>query len=398
MIRSLLTLIILLSFFPNADAQKPALPSKAHGKQTSRRKGHLKIGTPSAFLEERLASLAEQILSRPLRSKNTEEIMTLSPSANKSSWLDELYKGNLVEASTLTEALADKLVFSALTRKFMADKADLYLPKTLGLKAFLETHQLLRANGELIPDGDRIEEALHQEFPSGFVVRPAVGIAPHETSLGMYPSSDLFIVDLLKEHNVLYDPSTYIYPVRSHLLKNLGSGEALVLQDNVVGQAALKSALRLKYFEKIRVHTYETQVLPHSVPERWVNDSAIKIGEAQELRIEKFVQDFLNELPPQMLARQAWGVDVAYMDNGEMKIIDLITNGGRKIAWSTYLDQPRLLQLYTQYLESNVNVQFTGFSGFWLRHGWGNYWTYWRLRIERAPSGWRKLLALIPPL
>ncbi len=273
-----------------------------------------------------------------------------------------------------------------------------FLPKTLGLRQFLERHQLIDRKGAIVADGDQIDSALHSEFPTGFFIRPAVGITPYENERGMFATPEQLIVELLKGKTAIYDPAAYWVPIKSHILGETASGEAIVLQENLIVSAELKGPLRHKSATLVRVHTYEQKIIPDSVPKRWVQDDADeKISDASITAAQKFAQDFLSQLPEYLTRRQAWSIEVASFDNGTFRIANILTNRGKQIAWSSYLDQPRILKAYTDYFEAKGGLQFEGIGGRILRWGLANYFTYWKLRFEKA-SGWKKLVAAFPPM
>ena len=91
------------------------------------------------------------------------------------------------------------------------------------------------------------------------------------------------------------------------------------------------------------------------------------------------------------------GIDVAVMDNGEMRIVDILTNRGQTIGWSSYLDQPQVIAAYSNHFEKFAGVQFAGVYGFLIRNGFANYFPYWERRIDKAQTAWTKILAYLPP-
>ncbi len=358
----------------------------------------LKATPPHAFLETQIQRLLTQIHARPPHQTSGpgEPPIVLSCSSEKTDWLAAIYSKNLVEASYVTEAMADKLMLYTLVKTFLGTETDTFLIKTMGLKQFLESQKLVDSNGLITADGEQIEAALYKEFPSGFIVRPAVGLVSTETEMGLFRDSDQFILALLKPGNSLYQPETFLHPIRSHILDAISSGEAAVLQDNVLRLADAAKLLKRHHAFKVRIHTYEGHVVPHSSPKRWVRED-IEESSLLYQEAEKFVQSFLDRLPKEFLIRQAWSIEVSGFDNGVLRITDILTNRGKKISWSSYLDQSRVLEAYTNDFESNLNVEFSGLSGWLLRHGWGNYFNYWKLRISKA-HGWHKVSACFPPL
>ncbi len=354
---------------------------------------------PSVLIAERAQKVLAMLKSRPVRAlgESTRDIQ-IEASATKASFLEQLYRHQLVEATWPSEMLADKRLFGeVLVRELGAEKAARFFPKTLGLREFLVQGKFLDAGGQIKKSqAEEIEMALYEEFPSGFVVRAAVGVAPQETTKGLYSDTDQFLVELMKPETALYQPSHSQSAVSSHILGGaVASGEAVVLQENLTAEADSEKPLKRKFFQEVRVHTYEGKVVSDAVPARWVQRELLTTEEIE--KAEAFVQEFLSALPITLTARQAWGIDVAVFDNGEMKINDVVTNRGAKIAWSSYLEQPRVLEAYAKHLESISGVHFTGLSGWLIRHGFANYFPYWQRRIEKARPGFNKVLAYFPP-
>ncbi|MES2965401.1 MAG: hypothetical protein V4760_16080 [Bdellovibrionota bacterium] len=337
-----------------------------------------------------------QLKSRPLRPVQSQQVTTIEARPDKTSFISAVYSKKLVEASWATEMLSDKRVVAEIFARELGDDANKYYPRTLGLREFLAKHGLIDAKGEIKVAGDAIEEALHQEFPAGFVARPAVGVAPRETGKGLFKDTDLFVIELLKKNSSLYNPAHFKKPVTSHILGRVSSGEAVVLQEDIVGAADARKALKNRFFSEVRIHTFENRVVEDAVPSRWVQTDLLTQDEVAIA--EAFVTDLLKRLPPALLTRQAWGVDVAVLDNGDMRVIDVLTNRGEKIQWSSYLDQPRVIAAYAKHFEKHAGVHFIGFTGSLIRNGFANYFTFWGKRIEKARPGVSKVLAYFPPV
>ena len=354
---------------------------------------------PIILIAQRTQKVLAMLKSRPLRSlEDSLPDLALTARATKVGFLSTLYAQKLVEASWATEMLSDKRIFSeVLTRELGAAKAQSFYPKTIGLREFLIANHFVSAAGEIkIDDADQIEATLYQEFPSGFIVRAAVGVAPSETTQGLYKDTDAFMVELLRPGTPLYQPSHANAAVSSHLLGGqVTSGEAVVLQENLTLAADAKKPLMHRYYQEVRIHTYEGETVAGAIPTRWVQKERLSAKQVEVA--ESFVQIFLKTLPPALVARQAWGVDVAVFDNGEMRINDVVTNHGQKVAWSSYLEQPRVIEAYAKHFDQIAGIHFTGFSGWLIDHGFANYFPYWEKRIDKAHGIAAKMLAYFPP-
>ncbi|HVK61855.1 MAG TPA: hypothetical protein VM432_09910 [Bdellovibrionales bacterium] len=330
--------------------------------------------------------------SRPTVSERNKEV---AAEPTRAAWLKAVYSLGLVEASWPTAMLSDKRILSEVVQRELGSEANRFYPKTIGLREFLVSKKLVTRKGKIVADGDKIEAALFQEFPAGFVARPAVGVAAYETSRGLYPTTDAFIVELMKTESRLFKPIHLKKAIQSHILKQVASGEAIVLQEDIVAVADARKRLHHRFSHEVRIHTFENRVVQGAVPKRWVQTDMLHDKDVRDA--EEFVQAFLSKMPISLLKKQAWGVDVALMDNGDMRIVDVVTNRGDKIGWSSYLDQPWVLAAYTRHFEEFAGVEFEGLSGFLIRHGFANYFPYWQRRIDKAQTAWTKFLAYLPP-
>ena len=353
--------------------------------------------TPQEFVDVRVQKIIADLGARPLRAATVLTRAEVDTASSRQQFLNSIYTRGLVDASWASEMMADKLIMARLLDRELGARAKIYYPKTMGLREFLVKKGLLDKDGNVLKNGDRIEVALHDEFPMGYVIRPAVGVAPTETMRGIYPESDQFIVDLMKPQSPLYNSQHLRQPVVSHLLRDVASGEAVVIQESIIGSADAHKALKHRQLQDIRVHTFEGRVVENSVPDRWAKGQP-KVQPAESKEAEAFVADFLNSLPLSLVNRQAWAVDVAVADNGEMRVMDIVTNCGNPASWSGSLDQPRVLGAYARHFENFYGLRFTGLSGTLLRHNFGNYVSYWGKRIDHAKPGMDRMLAYLPPM
>jgi len=383
--------------FAAPHAARKKAPSPAAGKKA--KAAERTVLDPEALITARASKILADLKSRPVRANagdRAQQVREVNASPSKGSWLQAIYDKNMIETSWAAAMLADKRLLAEILEREMGARAHRFYPKTVGLREFLFKHKMVDNKGNLAAGGDEIEQALHDEFPTGYIVRPAVGIAPQETARGLFPDTDQFIVQLLRGESPYYSPIHMRQPVKSHILDTIASGEAVVLQENVILAADVKKPLKLHYFQEVRVHTYEGQVVEGAVPERWVQKNLLTTEQVR--RAEAFVGEFLNNLSLPLLTKQAWGVDVAVMDNGEMRIIDVVTNRGRNIAWSSYLEQPRVIAAYSRLFEERCGLRFSGLDGALIRHGFANYLPFWEKRIEKARPGLGKALAYLPPV
>lgn len=349
---------------------------------------------PEKWITKRAQLILRDLKRRPPTAFGAKSIQ-LPLFANKNDWLTAVYAAGLVDSSIATEMLADKRLLFAILTAELATGAEKYYPRTMGLREFLLKRRLVDANGQLRRDAEEIEEALLEEFPDGFIIRPAVGVAPNEKGHGLFASNESFLAELLNSKSVLFNEQHVKQAVKSHILERVASGEAVVIQEDIVAAANNRHKAKATYAREIRLHTYESQIVPDSVPERWVQTNLFTADDVT--RAVNFAHEFLQRLPAEILSRQAFGIDVALLGNGELRITDIITNRGEKRQWSSYLDQPRVIAAYTRFFAEHYAVEFDGVAGTAARVGLVNYFPYWRKRVEMARTPWSQLVAILPP-
>ncbi len=411
---ALMVLAGLTQFVPTVSSAKNV--KRINGKATAAAKANVatkaahqksaakvpeKFKPPSDFVQERVSKVLRELKGRPPRLRNFQQPVAIKTAvwSTKALWLSSIYGRGLVDSSKASGFLSDKLLFYEIAKRELGVKADHYLVKTVGLRDFLVREGLVDGSGRLAADGDQIEAKLYQVFQSGFVARPAVGVAPRETGRGLFRDSDGFVAELVQADTFLYRPDHRKRPVRSTVLDEIASGEAVVLQEDILAKRAVEKGSRAtehqRPWREVRVHTYEGRIVSDAKPNFWVRDDHVTDLELQGA--QRFVAEFLAELSPQLLGRQAWSVDVLLLGEGEMKIADVVTNRGRRGGWSGYLDQPRVIGAYTRHFEAHAGVKFVGLGGQVLRRNAGNYFSYWGLRIDRSRPGLDKVMAWIPP-
>lgn len=367
---------------------------KAIARQATTQVGSDMSAEPTLFVESRVSKVLRELKGRPPRPR-TEVTVDASITPTRSEWLHAVYSNGLVDTSQATALISDKLLFYELVKRELGERAELYIPRTRGLKATLAMAGALDSEGRLKADGEAIESQLFKFFPAGFVVRPAVGVAPKETGHGLFADTDSFIQELMRPETYLYKKEHLRTPIRSTVLDEVASGEAVILQEDLIQSANARSPLKRRQWREVRVHTYEGRVITDATPTQWFRSYTVTPEEVSSA--QNFVQDFLAQLPASVLTRQALSFDVLVLDNGERRIVDLITNRGRRVGWSTYLDQPRILGAYTRHFEKYANAHFAGVGGTLLRHNWGHYLGYWSLKIDRSRPGVERAMAWIPP-
>lgn len=396
----LIALLTFVTFGPQSASTAIAATSSArNSKRSAQVRAPEKSAplAPHAFVEERVTRILRDLKGRAPRARAIEPApVTLPAWASKTQWLQAVYAKQLVDMSNATGLLSDKLLFYEVAKRELGASVDDYLVRTMGLRDFLVRENLVDADGRITADGDKIDASFFKVFQGSLVARPAVGVAPRETGRGLFKEPDELVAELLKPDSFLYRPEHRKRPVRSTVLDEVASGEAIVLQEDL----AAKRPGKFKWREA-RVHTYEGRVVTDANTNFWLRSD--HVSKEETAAAQKFVADFLGRLPPSLLSRQAFSFDVLILGDvnapagGQLKIVDMVTNRGRKTAWSGYLDQPRVIGAYTRHFEDYAGVRFNGLGGYLLRKNAGNYFAYWGLRIEKSRPGLEKVLAWIPP-
>lgn len=334
--------------------------------------------SPNSFVQAQVLQI-QQHYQTPKLNPTVHEL-NISPSRN--ALLKALYEHHLVDSGVATELMTDKLLVAKLLEFYLGEKAFIWHPKTVGLKDFLLKHQLLTSQGQLKPQRDLYAAALKKEFPYGNIVKPATGMNSEGKSKGFYFKMDKFIDELLAEGSDLFSAEELKSPFVSPLTQKVASGEKLILQENVITAAGITRPLKTKEFIEIRVHTFGQQVVTGATSARWKELDG-KVTKEHLKQVEEFVQQMLDQLPTNFVGQQAWGMDVAVMDNGVMRLIEINNNRGKAHHWSGFLSRPSVLKAYANHLEQSRHIHINGLSGALFRLGLANYPSY----IEKTLAG-----------
>lgn len=253
--------------------------------------------------------------------------------ATRNGLLQWLYSQGIVEASSYSGHLADKLFFARL----------LEIAAPAAARKF---HPLTRGVGELVLDMGVSSRAL---FPSGFVAKPVAGM--NSEGGRIYLSGEEFLRDYA------LTPSAFMADEDepSRLTGLISSGERYLLQEKVEGQT------------EFRLHTLEGRVVEGATFTRW--DEAW--NRASFERAEAALQEFLSLLPEALVRGQAWSVDLLETANG-FRVVEVNTNRGRPTQWSGDLSLPDTLQAYVLHLERYYGAKFLGAAGDLFRAGKAN--------------------------
>lgn len=260
---------------------------------------------------------------------------------------DVLYKERFVEASDYSRLLSDKL-FQVEFLKRAAPGAEKFFPKTQSFREFLKEAGVVDDSGHIIQHGttpERVHAALAKHFPNGFVVKPTAGY--NTGGRGFYINDAKALV-----HDLVTDPVKFLGADKFHLFKSdelgLASGEGFLIQEMLSPPGGGRPP-------EYRVHTFEGRVVKGATESRWLNPN-----ERNFTQMEAFVQNFLSHLPPEVVSRQAWGLDVVEVAPGNYRIIEINTNRGKEIQWSGYLISSFQLGALVRHLEGQGLLRLSG--------------------------------------
>jgi len=291
-----------------------------------------------------------------------------------------LYSEGILEASDRSLLLCDKLFASKVMEHYLGNKEfKNYHLKTEGLKSFLTKFKIVDSNGLVIKSKMEIMAILEMEFPKGFLVKPAVGMK--SSGKNFYLDKHEVVELILKQNGDIYQPEEYKTPHHWERVRRFATGERFVFQELLPGSLG-EGESDYGDLHEYRVHSFYDKVVDGATETRW---RGAKNSEEQNIKVNKYVQSFLDKLPKELTNRQAWSFDVFDLPNGQMKIIEINTNRGDKGNWSGYLVAPKTLGAYVRHLEQKFGWNFQGFSGWRLRHNLANIrknwevdkWEYW---------------------
>lgn len=282
-----------------------------------------------------------------------------------------LYREGIVEISDYSLFLTDKLIASKILEHYLGQDFSRFHMKTVGLKEFLDQHRIVDETGQVIRSRQAIKEIIKLEFPSGIIAKPPVGF--DSAGKSFYSNLDDIVDLIIDGQNEFYDKSQFSSPFKADFARRFTSGEKFILQAKLDGAMGVSSDRSAGSFDEYRVHSFYNQVVEGATLNRWDG----KNSKEDIVRINAFVQEFLDKLPPSMTNRQAWSFDVFKLPNGDLKIIEINTNRGLNANWSDWVRHPYVLGAYVRHLEKYYRWRFKGIAGWLLRHNMGGLKRYW---------------------
>lgn len=322
---------------------------------------------PCAFTqrqtEQLITLLRDSYKAREKTPAESTHVREIKVRPERSDWLREIYDLGIVETSEIDRLLWSKAITAELLTRLGTNPEHRFFPKTLGLKCFLETYNLLSKDFRIDANREQIKVALHRAFPKGFVVLlDSPTIAWESTLDKYYRSQETFLDELLKPESTLYKREEFQQPFYSKDVDGVTSGEKIVLQENVLDPGT--------DFVEARAHTLEHRAVDGTIFPRFEAGRGLKPEEVA--RVKDFVETFLAAQPAELTRFHAWSLDVAVLSNGKTRILHIRTNRGGARHWSKFQSYPSVIGAYTRHLETFYNVKFTGISGFLLRNNLGN--------------------------
>jgi hypothetical protein len=253
----------------------------------------------------------------------------------------------LVEVSTYSACCADKLFFARLVELVAPEPFARFVPRSRGLREL----SLDSAHTNSSTRIERLRARLGEEFPHGFLVKPAGGM--NSDKQGIYFNEEEFFRDLSQA------PEKFLpaEPVPCPLSGIVASGESYLAQEKVSGIVG-----------EFRLYTLGDALIPDATYTRWDEDWDLSAFR----RVNAAVEDFLRALPTGLTERQAWSMDVLETDAGEYRIVDVNTNRGQRKHWGGDLDLPDTLAAYVRTLEARHGTLFLGDAGRLFREGLAN--------------------------
>ncbi len=320
------------------------------------------------LLEKKIEIILNEFLGRV---PEEPSIRKITCRANRNSWLEAVYEAGLVEASTWTRDLTDKLIMAKVLQRLLGDQFARFHPRTLGLKEFLCENGLLDKDGSLAATESQLALAFDSVFPKGFVVKPTTDFNSLGKESVIYFKKDAVLKDLLSAK--LYRAGEVFEATASEFLWGaIASGERFMVQENAQSAVGLESVVEAKIFPEVRTHTFGNRCVPGTVYVRW-REQNFKFDSQNLQRAYAFTEELLGLLPRAFVDRQAWSLDIAVFPNGKLQIIEVNSNRGKPLQWSGFMSRPNVLRAYTRFFETEMKMRFEGISGWLLRLGLANW-------------------------
>lgn len=317
---------------------------------------------PCYYAEERSKELWHLLYGQDGKENDTKP-QRINVAAARNAWVAAMYQIGVVEASKKSQLLGDHLLASLFLPNVLPKAYT--PPKTIGLKCFLLKNSLVDTDGKVTATPEAIQAALKREYPNGFQLRTSSVIPNLPPDEPLLLDGSHLARELLRSDSSIYQPQEIS---QAHVNPRTGtplSGERFVIRD----------LPRERNGKILRVHTLGSNVVKDATLPRYPERDSIHEGE--KVAANSFVKRLLSSLPESFMHGTGWAVDLYMVKDGadgkvQMQFLDLHTNLGLEKSWSVFQSHPMVLGAYTRHIESHEGIEFTGLSGFLLRHNLGN--------------------------
>lgn len=303
--------------------------------------------------------------------------------SKRSTFFRYLYEKQIVSSHRAIFLLSDKLLFWRLIQSELGSRAEYFHPFSMGLKEFLVKIEMVQPNGELINNKERLLEELNKMFPKGFVLKPLMGFSSNGN--GIISNPERLLRELYKDQSPYWSKEEISSPstvMDARLgIGRITSGERFLLQEKV-GETILDYSLSKMYdhSNEYRVHSYGRHVIPGAISARWYGPNDSRLVSVAE----KFIEDFLREMPGIFFLRKAFSFDV-YVTHNSAAIIELNTNFGQRGGWSGFSSEPNILGAYVRFFEKQFGWNFgNDIHATLLRSDLGNIKVYAKNELHYA--------------
>ena len=327
-----------------------------------------------------MTALIQSIEKRPLELSSKCFDRKVDVVGTRAGWLKSVYDSGIIEASLMTFYLGNKLIASEVLKHYLKEDYARFHQKTLGLKHFLLSNELVSPEGKLTASEEQVLAATKNEFPGGFVAKPAFDVGSGEKDIIIFDESvfirKLFSTDELYKKDEMHQPSVATHEMVGECM--ITGGERYILQEKF-GTSLLEKTETGKKLREFRIHAFFDKVLGEATRCRWRGNR--NLDEETKAKAISYSQEFLDLLPKCFTIRNAWSFDLLVDESGVMRFSEIQTNFGDEGPWSGALRRPGVLGAYVRYLEKNYRWSYEGIGGQLFHANLGNARRFIKKRI-----------------
>lgn len=311
------------------------------------------------FLEAQVQKVISEFARTDSVNYKVPRDLTLRIRAKRDSLTQVIYDLDVVARGETPRLMSDKLIMAKVMQRVLREKYANYHPPVLGLKEFLILKNLIDSRGNVVASRKRIDDALREEFPQGFIIKPTVGWS--SSGKTFYKDRERVLTLLRQANNELYKPEEIFSDFISDLYRVPTSGEKYMIMGLIKGTSATSKNAQFGEANEFRVHSFYNKVVPEATQTRWYT----AVDPVKLKKIEDYIQEFLNSMPPGFAKQSAYSFDVFMTVTGQMQIIEVNTNRGDANNWSGFLRVPHVIGAYARLLKQDYNWQILGVEG-WM--------------------------------